>query len=207
MPITNGYATLAQFKARNEIDTVTNDADAERAVEAASRWVDNHCERHFWQDAAAARIFDACSPTLLDLGPYSDLVSVTELAVDLNGDGVFETTWAASDYQLLPLRPAAAPEQKPYTQVRALGGREFPAPAGERAGRVQVTGTWGWPAVPTEVTEACLIQASRLYKRRNSPEGVTGFGSEFGPIRLTARPDPDAVNLLAPYRLRPVLVA
>lgn len=207
MPIVNGYATLDEFRAWNEDDTTTNAPAQEKAIEAASRWVDSFCERHFWQDANTPRIFDTCNRTVLDLGTYGDLVALTALAVDLDGDGAFETAWAPTDYQLLPLRPAAAPEPGPYTSVRALGGREFPAPDSERVGRIQITGTWGWPAVPAKVHEACLIQASRLYKRRYSPEGVTGFGSEFGPIRLTARPDPDAVNLLAPYRLRPVLVA
>ncbi len=208
MAISNGYATLAEFKAWNEIDAATNDADAERAVESASRWIDSFCGRAFWQTPApVARLFQPCSSKLIELGLYNDLVSVTALATDEGGDGIFETAWAASDYQLLPVHTSSAPEALPYTEILAVAGRRFPSAGAGRVGRVQVTGTWGWPAVPTSVKQACLIQSARLYKRRNSPEGVTGFGSDFGAIRLSARPDPDAVDLIKRYRLRPVLVA
>jgi hypothetical protein len=45
-----------------------------------------------------------------------------------------------------------------------------------------------------EVTEAILLIASRLYARRNSPEGVAGWG-DLGVIRVIAR-DPDVDALL-----------
>ena len=45
-----------------------------------------------------------------------------------------------------------------------------------------------------EVTEAILLMASRLYARRNSPEGVAGWG-DLGVIRVIAR-DPDIEALL-----------
>ncbi len=46
-----------------------------------------------------------------------------------------------------------------------------------------------------EVREAILITASRLYKRRTSPEGVAGFGEQGDVIRITSR-DPDVAALL-----------
>jgi hypothetical protein len=46
-----------------------------------------------------------------------------------------------------------------------------------------------------DVQEAILLLASRLYKRRQSPEGVAGFGGEGGLIRIVAA-DPDIVELL-----------
>jgi hypothetical protein len=45
-----------------------------------------------------------------------------------------------------------------------------------------------------EVQEAIILMASRLYKRRQSPEGVAGFG-ELGVIRIISR-DPDIELLL-----------
>lgn len=44
---------------------------------------------------------------------------------------------------------------------------------------------------------ACLMHAARLYKRKNSPEGVAGFG-EFGTVRVS-RFDPDVEDLLSPF--------
>jgi hypothetical protein len=45
-----------------------------------------------------------------------------------------------------------------------------------------------------ETQEAIVLLASRLYKRRNSPEGVSGWG-DLGVIRILAS-DPDISRLL-----------
>jgi hypothetical protein len=65
--------------------------------------------------------------------------------------------------------------------------------------RVRITTRFGWPAVPDPVDEASLIQASRLFKRKDSPEGVAG-SSEWGVVRVSRR-DPDVWNLIEPYIL------
>lgn len=46
-----------------------------------------------------------------------------------------------------------------------------------------------------DVQEAILLLASRLYKRRQSPEGVAGFGGEGGVVRIIAG-DPDYNDLI-----------
>lgn len=203
MTITNGYATLAEFKAWiSETETVI-DSILEERVEAASRWIDGRCKRtdgrrHFYQ-VTEARVFDAAAPNYLCV---DDLVSVTTFKTDDNLDGVFETTWAATDYQLLPLNSAA--DSRPYTEIAAIG-RAFPWATGayQRSGRIQITGVWGWPAVPDGVHTACLIQASRGLKRRHSPEGVARVG-EFG-MRVSSRDDPDVESYLREFM--PILVA
>lgn len=50
-----------------------------------------------------------------------------------------------------------------------------------------------------DVQEAILLMASRLYKRRQSPEGVVGFGGEGGLIRIIAG-DPDFNDLIERHR-------
>ena len=52
----------------------------------------------------------------------------------------------------------------------------------------------GWP---DEVHTAALIQASRFYKRRGSPEGIANFG-DFGMVRVTGL-DADIEAILSPY--------
>ena len=52
-----------------------------------------------------------------------------------------------------------------------------------------------WPA---PVTMATLEQASRLVKRRASPEGVAGMG-DFGPVRVSAV-DPDIEQNISMWR-------
>jgi hypothetical protein len=195
--IVNGYTTLPEFKNWIGLTDEKDDIRFERAITAASRGIDNHCKRHFWQTAAGTtRVYDTCDKWWLDI---DDAVSVTFVKTDDNMDGTFETTWAASDFQLLPLNPAAAPELEPFNQIKAVAGRTFPQPTGQsRLGLIQVTATWGWPAIPEAIGEACRLVVNRLCKRPGSPEGVAGF-DEFGQIRISARDDPDAVRLLDHY--------
>jgi hypothetical protein len=55
-------------------------------------------------------------------------------------------------------------------------------------------GSWVPEPWPTHIEQATLIQAARLYKRRNSPEGVAGFG-EMGVVRVSTL-DPDVEALI-----------
>jgi hypothetical protein len=195
----NGYITVPDFKVWVTLSDTVDDVVIDAAIGAASRGIDNFCNTRFWQTTAGtSRRFDSCDGYWLRIG---DTVAVTAVATDSDDDGVFETVWTASDYQLLPLNPAAAPEPRPYTELHAIGSLMFPliASATSRQGLVQVTGTWGWPAIPAAVRQACLLVTNRLVRRRNSPEGVAGF-DEFGTIRISNRDDPDAVRYLSPYR-------
>jgi hypothetical protein len=191
------YVSLAEFKvwANWPIDT-DDDAAITDDLTAASAAIDKFCKTHFWQTAAGTtRAFDTCDPRKLRI---NDAAAVTAVATDKDSDGTFETVWAPTDFQLLPLNPAAAPETLPFSAVRAVATQTFPAPT-KREGIVQVTGTWGWAAIPEAVAEATRLVTNRLLKRRQSPEGVLG-SEDFGTIRVSPREDPDAVRLLTPYR-------
>lgn len=196
---TNGYCTVPEFKTWSGLKDTIDDLTIDNAIGAVSRGIDNFTKRRFWQTAAATnRVFDSCDGWQLDI---DDATAVTQVATDTDSDGVFETVWAATDYQLLPLNPAAAPEPEPYTLIRATGTLTFPRPTSvtSRLGLVQVTGTWGWPSIPDPVFQATLILVHRTIKRQGSPEGVVGF-DEFGQVRISARDDPDAVRYLSPYQ-------
>jgi len=56
-------------------------------------------------------------------------------------------------------------------------------------------GEWVPVPWPAHVEEAVLIQTARLYKRRNSPEGVAGFG-DLGVVRISTL-DPEVETLLS----------
>jgi hypothetical protein len=61
---------------------------------------------------------------------------------------------------------------------------------------VQVLGKFGFAAIPAAVRQACLIQATRIYKRRDAPFGVTG-SAEMGTLQILGRIDPDVASLLS----------
>jgi hypothetical protein len=68
-----------------------------------------------------------------------------------------------------------------------------------RQNTVEITGVWGWPAVPFEVKQACRIMVAEIAKMQESPLGVAGFG-EYGVMRVGKSLPPRAMDFLAPYR-------
>jgi hypothetical protein len=197
------YATSDELLAWAQIPGLAKAAQVDLVLDATSRAVDEWCQRHFWQDGTVgvpvARTFAACDRWRLDLGPFNDLTTVVvpTVATDEAGDGTFETTWLASDYQLVPVN---RPTGRPYRKIEAIAGRPFPVRYGTgRTDRVRVTGVWGWDAAPAEVKQATLIKATRLLTRMQSPNGIAGVG-DFGPIRVSRAEDGDVVALLDPYR-------
>lgn len=200
------YVTTSEFKKWVVLNDAIDDAVITDVGESVTRWIDEYCNRHFWTDGVTgtevARTFTPCHPYQLDI---DDLVSVTAFKTDEAGDGTYETTWSATDYQLQPVN---RPNGQPYTNVEAVAARIFPIRSGRasRANRVEITGIWGWAQVPDAIQQACLIQASKVLNRRYSPQGVAGFG-DFGVVRVSMKLDPQVEELLYPYRRRPVLVA
>jgi hypothetical protein len=204
--VVNGYVTRDEVKTWLSLDP--DDLDEldeliEAAINATSRYFDKRCRRHFYQRTEARR-FEATDAYTLDLGHYNDLVSVTTLKTDEDGDGTFEVTWDPTERELKPTRVNAAPEAKPYRSVHAIG-RRFPyaMAVGERTERIEISGTWGWPEVPVDIHQAAKIQVARIVKRREAPEGIVGL-NQFGVMYVSGKADPDVRGLIGPYRLRAV---
>lgn len=198
------YATLDELQAWSQVPGIAKVEQMDLVREAASRAVDEWCQRHFWQDGTSAepapRTFVAHNSREVWLGPFNDLTTVAApvLATDTDGDGVFETAWAASDWQPLPFNQRGS---WPHTSIRAVGTLRFPCGTTGRVDRVQVSGVWGWAEVPPPVKTATLIKASRLLTRMQSPNGIAGVDA-FGPVRINRGEDGDVVSLLEPYRRR-----
>ncbi len=72
----------------------------------------------------------------------------------------------------------------------------FPVNYGEAT--VQIVGSFGWSAVPTDIKMASVILSARLWKRFDSVLGVAGFG-DLGAVRVS-RFDPDIEALIGPYK-------
>lgn len=194
------YATSAEFKAFVSIpvsDTV-DDTVINLALDACTAQIERWTDQVFTAESVATtRDYKVTSTGQLDVAPISTLTGLI-VATDDNGDGTFETTWAASDYRVEPVNAAAS--GVPWDRIVALGTRWFPKNTYRPT--VRVTAKFGWPGgtVPQAVKLATLLQAARLFKRKDAPFGVAGsveFGSE---MRLKERLDPDAIDLLRRYR-------
>ncbi|MGW5852089.1 head-tail connector protein [Streptomyces sp. NPDC055254] len=191
----NEYADLGTLKRQLGLDDEDDSRDAllERALTAASRSIDRATGRRFWLDGTAVeRVYRPQGRTVVeDDGTVllvDDIGSTTGLVVE-TGSGVswsVITTWESIPDNALVLG-------RPITGLLWSGSWGF------GTSRVRVTARYGWPAVPDEIVQATLIQANRLFKRKDSPEGVTG-SAEWGVVRLSRR-DPDVWNLIEPYVL------
>jgi len=195
LAITNGYATLAQVKSALRISDAIDDSILEMAVESASRAIDGHAGRYFYSSGTATRLFAADDSFIVQI----DDVSSTAITLQTSsaGDGVFDTTFTTVDYQLEPLNGKVDGLDVPFTRIRAVENFLFPVETEQAL--IKLTAVFGWPSVPIAITQATIIQASRIYKRLESPLGVAGFG-DLGAISVTRDLDPDVAQLVAPYR-------
>lgn len=177
----------------------SSDENLANAVTAASRAVDDVCHRDFTvaTSTAAARVFPVTSRAYVLV---DDFATTTDLVVktDDDDDATFETTWASTDYELHPANNRTAGlSGVPYYEIRAVEDRLFPVGTRRRL-VVQVTARWGWSAVPAQVAAATRLVAAELWKRKDAPFGVAGFG-EFGSIRVSADVARQARGLLGPF--------
>lgn len=193
MAITNGYATLADVKNSLKITDTLDDSLLEIAVESASRLIDGYTGRYFYNAGTATRNYAATDSWMCFI---DDLQSLSELATT-DEVGNSYTTWTSNDYQLEPLNGLSNGLTQPYTSIRAVKQYVFPF-LGDRA-LVKVTGVWGWASIPMAIKQATILQASRIFKRNDSPLGVAGFG-DMGVVRVGSRLDPDVQHLVDPYR-------
>jgi hypothetical protein len=206
------YTTLPELKAGLSIpqsDTVDDD-DLQEAINTASRAVEGDTQRVFYK-TTETRTLIPTDRWHLRLGPYMDLVSVTTLKTDADGDGTFETTWTTTDYQLLcqdgTPNVNAGPEPRPYRRIKAIGTQTFPWLWQwhlARSDLVQINGVWGWPQIPDRIRRATRLAAAEIYKLNSAPFGAIGM-ADLGIIRV--RDNPKYLRLIADYRVMPVPVA
>lgn len=193
------YLTVTELKASMDIADTADDTELTAAITAVSRLIDAHCGRHFYADATSdkVRYYTAEDHTVLFI---DDLVTLTTLKTNgVSDDDTFETTWTATtDYRLEPLNAGQnAADVRPHTRIRAVGPKSFPT----AIRGVEVTGKFGWPAVPELVKTSCRIQSTRLFKRMTeAPFGVAQSPSFDvpGPRVMSRWLDPDVQLLLAP---------
>ena len=192
------YATVEELRQVLDIPPgqEQNDVDLQRAIDAATAWIDWFTGRTFGRSAAdVAKVLTAVSESVVPLVDLSSTAPTVE--VDTDGDRTFATTLVPDQYQLTP---TSGP---PFSQLRAWpyppeGTDPVVFVEGEL---VRVTGQWGSVdargRLPANVNEACLLLGARWFKRRETPMGVLSQPELDVFARLTDR-DPDVHALLFP---------
>jgi hypothetical protein len=174
------YASVEELKSRLNISDSADDFELILAVDAASRSIDEVCGRYFWR-GTDTRTYVPSSIYRQDIDDLAVTAGLT-VKLDRDGDGIFEETWAlGTDYQLevspWGYNTAAKGEQWPYTGFSIIGPKYIPIVwPWSHQDRIQVTGVFGWPAVPSTVKQAALIAAADLFRRKDAPFGIAGFG-------------------------------
>jgi hypothetical protein len=193
--LTNAYCTLAELKASLAITDTVDDVPLEAAITATSRMIDDYTGRFFYRngttESPVARYYTPLDPWTMNM---DDNYSITQVATDDNFNQTWDTVWATSDYMLEPVNN---PQRGwPVNRMLAIGRYVFPYYLPQS---VRITGIWGWTSTPAEVNMATLIQAARLFTRRQSPFGIAG-SPDLGTVRLSAKLDADVETLLRPFK-------
>lgn len=204
MALSDLYVSVEDLKKVLGVDHANHDERITWALQSSSRGIDKYCGRQFNKAGSVTqRIYKPASREVVKVDDFHTTTGLV-VATDDDGDGVFETTWSASDYQLEPLNGIVDGDPGwPWWTLRAVGNRDFPCSSRGRA-TVRAAADWGWAAVPDPVREACQIVALETYKLPEAPFGVAGF-AEFGVMRV--RDNPMAKARLAPYQRNPYLAA
>lgn len=203
MAVENGYCTVQDLR-----DHLADSGDhlpaavLEKAINGASRAIDSHCGRRFWLDTdVSTRTYPVPS---VDGAYVDDIGTRAGLVVAIGVNGVdFPTTLTVDRDFILEPRNAdkfATTDFGAYAfwQIRpVIGGLGLYVDPFTPT--LQVTARFGWSKVPDDVVEACILKAASLFKRKDSPNGVAGFG-EFGAVRISRR-DSDVLELLAGYQI------
>lgn len=169
------------------------------AVSTASRSIDQACGRQFGSlSSAAPRYYTARWDARRGRWVVSidDLMSTTGLVVAFDSDGDESYSTTITDYVLEPRNAQA--DQRPWTELVVKSTSAIKPSA--CADGMRITALWGWDEVPAAIEQACLLQAARLLKRRDSPFGVAGSPEAGNELRLLAKLDPDVAVAVRPYR-------
>lgn len=198
------YITAAELQATLGLDAAPAAvlADLQRAVTAASRGLDEMCDRTFYptEDALEVRSFIPVNPGYCLIDELCEFTLLTAQQSD----------WVIDqDFYLEPQNAAA--QGRPWTAIRTIA-RPFiftlaevsPGWAGFDS-RVFVTGKWGWAETPAQIVQAASILAARLFERRKAIFGSMTTGINTGAAIQIGSSDLELQAMIDPF-LRKVLV-
>lgn len=187
------YTTATALKSYLRITDTDDDTEIAVHITAASRSIDRACNRQFGVVAGAEQRYyepEWDRRRSKYVVKIDDLSATTGFVV-LDADGTAiaaQVVIGDGGYVLEPRN--AAQKSTPWTQ--------FVVPSATT--HFNVTGLWGWSAVPASIEQACLLQTARFYKRRHAAFGVAGSPDAGSELRLLNKLDPDVEVVLGPYR-------
>lgn len=202
------YCTTAELKAQIDKIGAGDDAVIAAIITAASRAIDNFCNR---PDEFVA-LASATARTYAGSGkPYQlidECVEITVVAVKDSATDTSYDTWAATDYIACSGDPEAPDFNRlPYTMIMVdptgdeavftsgkyitRGGFKPLTDTSRGVPTVRVTAKWGYSvAVPEGIKQACIVQAATWYKRGQSGWSKILASNDLGQLAYDIPLDP-----------------
>ena len=178
--LVNGYCTLDELKAPGRLDIGDNDSiddtHLESVITAVSRCIDADRNRRFYA-VSETRYY---TPETALFVPVDDLLSVTTLKTDENGDGTYERTWATTDYYLYPYN--AVVNGRSYIAIERSLLSNYLFTRVRKS--VEIAGSFGYSTTtPAAIKEACLLICARVWGRNKKPYGISG-SADLGTLEV-----------------------
>lgn len=201
------YATVADMRAQIDRDSAADDAVLADILTAASVNIDravNHYmpgfEYYQAPAAASARLYAGRGKRWQRIDPC---IAVSTVAVKDSYTDMTYTAWAATDWIAFSgsfERPNFA--DLPYTALMADPNGDYSYfTRGFQGPTVQVTSRWGYSATPpADIAEACVMQATRWYKRLQGAMSDALASGELGMLLYQKSLDPDIRRILVDGR-------
>lgn len=184
---------VKQFLQKQETDT-DQDAIIAALCSSASTSIVSHCQREFeppgaGPDEEVARTFEYTGGGILSLAPY-DIREITQIRIDVDqGD---PTTLEPEEWRLpQPQKDGVAGylRLEPYlSHSRTRWAQRL----------VEVTGKWGFLAVPEDVKQAAIVTVA-IWLRRDVQTFTNVFNLEEAHIERPEALPKAVVGMLKPY--------
>ncbi len=133
------YSSLSSLKSQMGITDTTDDTLLLEKLESASKYLNGPygCNRHFYAKSATRYYTGQFSDRLL---LNADLLSITSLKTDEDGDRTYERTWAVTDYDLM--KAPGNYNDFPYRRIEATPNGDYSFPNSRKG--IEIIGLWGY---------------------------------------------------------------
>ena len=153
----NSYASLTEFKGILGVTSTTDDVMMRKILESSSRSIESYCNRVFYS-VTSTKYFNGAVTLWVP-----DLLSVTTLKTDEDGDGTFENTFdgtaGTGDYIKYGTGLEDSLNTFPYTRLEINPNGDYGSFASGVKRGVEIAGVWGYgdgtsatPYVATVIT-------------------------------------------------------
>jgi hypothetical protein len=132
------YATIADLKGVLGITSTTDDTMMRKQLESASRSIDSYCNRRFFV-TSETKYFDGARTLWLP-----DLLSITTLKTDEDGNATFENTLATTDYIKYGGGLEDSLNTLPTTRLEISHDSNYGSFASGVKKGVEIIGSWGY---------------------------------------------------------------